>query len=72
MIAETFDEGSGVGYLSLLVLEGAKLLLAALGMERDVFVVLHVVVDDPSARDFQGAVRHVVDERAVVAHQHYG
>ena len=72
LIAEAFDEGLHVGYLFLLVLVSPELLLAPLLAQGDVFVVLHVVVDDPSARDFQGAVRHVVDERAVVAHQHYG
>ena len=45
---------------------------AALGTELHEFVVLHPVVIDASAGDFDGAVGHVVDEGTVVRHEHHG
>ena len=72
LIAEAVDEGLRVGNLLLLVLPGTELLLAPFGTEADVLVVLHPIVIDASATYLYGAVRHVVYEGAVVAHQHHG
>ena len=72
LIAEAVDEGLCVGNLFLLVLEGTELLLAALGTEVDILVVLHTVVVYPAATNLYGAVRYVVYEGTVVAYQHHG
>ena len=72
LVAETLDEGFGVFYLLLLVLVGAELLLAAFLAQLDKLVVLHLVVVDVPAGDFDGAGGDVVQEGAVVAHQHHG
>ena len=72
LVAETFDEVLHLLNLLLLVLVGAQLLLTALLAQHDILVVLHLIVDDATAGDLERAVRHVVDERTVVAHQHNG
>ena len=72
LVAEALYEVLYVGYLLLLVLVCAELLLAALGAQAHVFVVLHAVVRHAAAAYLERAVGHVVDERPVVAHQHHG
>ena len=72
LIAEAVDEGLCVGNLLLLVLKGTQLLLATLGTEVDVLVVLHTVVIYPAATNLYGAVRYVVYKGTVVTHQHHG
>ena len=59
-------------YLFLLVLVGAQLLLTALGAQHHILVVFDLVVFDVAAGYLDGAVGDIVDEGAVVAHQHHG
>ena len=70
LIAETFYEGFCVCNLLLLILEGTKLLLAAFCMERDIFVVLHLVVVDFAATDFDSTIRYIINKRAIMADEH--
>ena len=72
LIAETLYEGFSICNLFLLILEGTKLLLATLGMKRDIFVVLHLIVVDFAATDFDGAVRYIINKRAIMADEHNG
>jgi len=72
LVAETLYKVLDVGYLFLLVLVGAQLLLTALGAQYDILVVLDLVVFDVAAGYLDGAVGDIVDEGAVVAHQHHG
>ena len=72
LIAETLYEGFCVCNLLLLILEGTKLLLATLGMERDIFVVLHLVVVDFAATDFDSTIRYIINKRAIMADEHNG
>ena len=72
LVAETLNEVLDVGDFLLLVFVGSELLLAALGAETHELVVLHLVVRDAAAADFERAVGDVVDEGAVVAHEHHG
>ena len=71
LVAEALDELARLGNLALLVLVGTQLLLTPFAAQADELVVLHAVVVDSAARDFDGAVGDVVDERPVVAHQHH-
>ena len=48
------------------------LLLAALGTQLHIFVILHPVVDNLAAANLQRAVCHIVYEGPVVAHQNHG
>ena len=71
LIAEALNEGLHVGNLLLLILISAQLLLTTLTAQHDILVILHPVVDNLAARDFQRTVTNVVDERTVVRHQHH-
>ncbi len=72
LVAEALDEGFGIFYLLLLVFVGAELLFAAFLAQHYKLVVLHFIVVDAPAGDFDGAGGDVVQEGAVVAHQHDG
>ena len=72
LIAETVDELLHIGYLLLLVFVGSELLFATFLAQYDIFVVLHLVVDNLSARYLQCPVRHIINKCAVVTHQHNG
>ena len=72
LVAETLDEGLRVLYLPLLVLPGPELLLPAFLAQPDELVILHPVVVDASAGDFDGAGGDVVEEGSVVADQDDG
>ena len=67
LISELLDESLGLLDFLTLILVGSELLLPPLVAQDDILVVLHLVVVDMSARDFYGAVGHVVDKRTVVA-----
>ena len=71
LVAEAVDELARLLNLALLVLVGPQLLFAALFSEYDILVVFHPVVDDLSAGDFQRAIGDIIDESAVVAHEHH-
>ena len=71
LVTEAFNEIFRVFYLFLLVFVRTQLLLAALLTQHDKFIVGYFVVVNPSAGNLNGAVRHVVDEGPVVAHQHH-
>ena len=72
LITETFNKLLHVGNLLLLVLVGSQLLFTTLLAQNNILVVLHLVVDDPSARNLQRTVCHIIDKRTVVTHQHHG
>ena len=72
LVAEALYEVLDVGYLLLLVLPGAQLLLAPLGAQAHVLVVPYAVVLHAAAGYFERARGDVVEEGAVVADQHYG
>ena len=72
LVAEALDEGLRLLYLAALVFVGAQLLFAAFGAQREVFVVLHLVVVYLAAGDLYGACGHVVDEGPVVRDEHHG
>ena len=72
LVSEAVDEGLCIGYLLLLILEGTYLLFASLGTKVDILVVLYTIVVYSSATDFDGAIRYIVDEGTVMAHQHHG
>ena len=71
-VSESLDEVLRLLYFLLLVLVGTQLLLASFVAKHHILVVLHLVVVDVSTSDFDGSVRHVVDKRTVVAHEHHG
>ena len=70
-VSESLDEVLDVGYLFLLVLVGTQLLLTSFVAQGDILVVLHAVVVYPATCYLDGACCHVVDKRAVVAHEHH-
>ena len=72
LVAEALNELLRVGYLLLLVLISAHLLLDAFLPKRHEVAVVHGVVVNLAERYFDGAVGHIVDESAVVAHEHHG
>ena len=71
LIAEALYELAHVGHLFLLVFVGPLLLFTAFLPQHHILVVLDLVVYDSAARDFQGTVRHVIDECPVVTDQHH-
>ena len=71
-IAEAFDEGFGIFYLFLLILISTKLLFATFLPQYDEFIILHFVVVDLSASDFNGARGDIIEECTVVTHQYHG
>ena len=72
LIAEPLYEVLDVGYFLLLVLVGTQLLFVAFVAQLYVFVVFHTIVVHLSAGDLYGAVCHIINKSAVVAHQHHG
>ena len=71
-ITETLYELLRVGYLLLLVLVGAQLLLPAFLAQDHILIILHAIVLHPTASNLQSTIGNVIDESPVVAHQHYG
>ena len=72
LVTEALDEIFDLGNLFLLVLVSAQLTFTPFRAKLYVFVVLHTIVHHLSARNLQCAIRNVVDERAIVAHQDNG
>ena len=70
LVAEALNKVFYVGNLFLLVLIGTKLLLTTLCSKLHIFVILDLIVGNPSAGYLQCSVGDVVYERPVVAHKH--
>ena len=71
-IAEALDKGFGIFYLLLLILVGTELLFTTFLPQYDEFVILHFVVVNLSASDFNGACGDVIEKCTVVTHQYHG
>ena len=71
LIAKAVDERLHIGDFLLLVLVGAKLLLATLFPQFDIFAVFHAIIDNLTARNFQRAIRDIVDESTIVADENH-
>ena len=71
LVAETLDEVLHLGDFLLLVLVGPQLLFAALLAQHDVLIIFYAIIDNPSARDFQRTVRHIIYKGTVVADEHH-
>ena len=69
-IGSTLEREWGTAKFTIYYLSGV--LLTALGAQYDILVVLDLVVFDVAAGYLDGAVGDIVDEGAVVAHQHHG
>ena len=69
-VAETLDEVLHLSHFLLLVLVGSQLLFATLLAQHDILVVLHLVVDNLSARYFQCSVRYIINKSTIMTNQH--
>ena len=56
LITETLDEVLHLCHFLLLILVGSQLLFTALLTKHDVFIVFHLVVDNPSTGDLQRSI----------------
>ena len=72
LIAETLDEILHLGYLLLLVLVGTQLLFASFLTQHHIFVVLHLVVRNLTARNLHRPIRYIINKSTVVTYQHNG
>ena len=71
LIAEALYKLAHLRHFLLLVLVGTQLLLSALFAQRDVFVVFHLVVDNPATGNLQRPIAYIIDKCTVVTDQHH-
>ena len=71
-IAEALDKGFRIFYLFLLILIGTELLFTTFLPQYDKFVILHFVVVNLSASNFNGTCGDIIEKCTVVTHQYHG
>ena len=70
-VAKTLYEIFQISNFFLLIFIGAELTFSAFGTQLHILIICHTIVYHFATRNFEGAVGHIVDESAVVAHQHH-
>ena len=71
LVAEALDKLTHISYLFLLILISSQLLFSTFLAKGDIFVILHLVVNDTTARNLERTIRHIIDKCTVVTNQHH-
>ena len=72
LIAETLDKVFHISHFLLLILVSPQLLFTSFPAKHNVLIILHLIVYNLTARDFQRTVRHIIDKGPVMTYQHHG